>query len=93
MTITLNSDQRAAIKAHVDGPAYVVDSDAERTYVLISAEDWQRVRPLLGDDEFDAADAAAAHPPLQAAPAGTIRPWKSMTGTTRIGLSHDDQPR
>lgn len=60
MTITLNSDQREAIKAHAEGPVYVVDSETERTYVLISAEDWQRVRSLLGDDQFDAADAAAA---------------------------------
>jgi hypothetical protein len=60
MTITLNSEQRHAIESHKDGPVYVVDTDTEQRYVLVPENDWDRVRALLGIDDFEVQDAYAA---------------------------------
>lgn len=60
MTITLNPEQREAIESHAGGPLYVLDAEHKRTYVLVSAEAYQRIRALLGDDEFEVSDAYAA---------------------------------
>lgn len=60
MTIILNREQRHAIESHKDGPVYVVDTDTEQRYVLVPEDDWDRVRALLGADDFEVQDAYAA---------------------------------
>ena len=58
MTPKISEEQRQAIAAHKGQPVYVVDTELHTNYVLLPAEAWQKIRGLLGDDEFSAVDAS-----------------------------------
>jgi hypothetical protein len=54
MTPKLTDDQRQAIEAHGGSPVYLVDADTNTTYVLIRADQYEKVKALFGEDEdFD----------------------------------------
>ena len=50
MSTILTPEQRQAIDEQHGQPVYVVDPDRQQTFVLLSAEDYLRVRPLLQRD-------------------------------------------
>lgn len=47
MNPRITQEQRAAINDHPGEPVYVVDPDHQQTYVLLTSDDYQRVRVLL----------------------------------------------
>lgn len=53
MTPKLTDDQRHAIEAHGGTPVYLVDAATNATYVLLRAEQYEKVKAILGDDEID----------------------------------------
>lgn len=52
MTPKLTDDQRHAIEEKGGEPVYLVDVATNASYVLMRAEQFERVKSLLGDD-FD----------------------------------------
>jgi hypothetical protein len=52
MTPKLTDDQRQAIEEHGGEPVYLVDTTTNATYVLMRAEQFEKVRMLL-HAEFD----------------------------------------
>ena len=56
MTAKLSDEQRQAIQQENGTPVYVVDTESQSKYVLISVEDYQRVRALFETDDFDISD-------------------------------------
>ena len=54
MTPKLTSDQRQAIDDTGGKPVYLVDADTNTTYVLLRADQFEKIKALLGDGaEFD----------------------------------------
>lgn len=53
MTPKLSSEQRQAIEEHGGTPVYVVDSDSDRNYVLLRAEQYETPKARTGDVEAD----------------------------------------
>ena len=53
MTVKLSPEQEEALKQHGHCPVEVVDRSGNVAYVLVPAEDYERIRPLLEGDEFD----------------------------------------
>jgi hypothetical protein len=51
MAIELTKDLQAMIDAHPESPPEIVDPRTNRTYVLVSAEQYERVKALLEQDE------------------------------------------
>jgi hypothetical protein len=51
MTPTLTEDQRHAIQEHGGAPIYMVDETTQITYVLMRAEEFEKMRTLSKDDE------------------------------------------
>ena len=49
MTPRLTPDQRQAIEEQQGKPVYVVDADTHRTYVLLPAEQYDRVKAAFED--------------------------------------------
>ena len=47
MNPRITQEQRAAIEDRAGEPVYVVDPDHQQTYVLLTSDDYQRVRALL----------------------------------------------
>ena len=53
MTVKLSPEQEEALKRHGHRPVHVVDHSGQVAYVLVPADDYERIRPLLESDEFD----------------------------------------
>jgi hypothetical protein len=60
MTPKLSDEQRSALEQHAGQPVFVVDPVKHLEYVLIPAEIFERVRALLGTEEFDIRETYAA---------------------------------
>ena len=60
MPAELSPELRQALAGAPDGPLEVIDPLTKRTYVLVSAEVYERVRAVLGDDVADPARDMAA---------------------------------
>jgi len=56
----LTEQQRQAVREQPDRPVEVVDSTTNRTYVLLSLELYDQVRPLLGQAPADGATRVAS---------------------------------
>jgi hypothetical protein len=50
---TISDQQRLELQAHSGGPIEVVDEREQKLYYLISADQFNKVRALLTDDEFN----------------------------------------
>jgi hypothetical protein len=50
MTPELSPELRQALATAPDGPVEVIDPVTKKAYVLVSAEVYQRVQALLGDE-------------------------------------------
>jgi hypothetical protein len=59
MTLPLTEDQLHEIASHPDEPVRFIDPKTNEVFVLLRADDYERVRPLLEDD-FDIRDTYAA---------------------------------
>ena len=57
MTPRLSEDQRHAIEEHGGTPVHVVDADTNANYVLMRAEQFEALRFLFSDEEFNPRDA------------------------------------
>jgi len=49
MTPKLTPDQRQAIEERHGKPVYIVDADTQRTYVLLPAEQYDRIKAVFED--------------------------------------------
>jgi hypothetical protein len=56
MTPKLSNDQRQAIEERGGAPVYVVDAETNRNYVLMPADEYEKVRSYL-QDLFDPREA------------------------------------
>ena len=59
MTTTLTPDQVRAITAATERPIRLVDSESHQTYVLLRADEYERIQALLEED-FSIRDTYAA---------------------------------
>ena len=50
MIPNLTDDQRQAIQAHGGGPVHLVDADTNTTYVLMRADQFEKLCSLLHED-------------------------------------------
>jgi hypothetical protein len=55
MTLTLTDEQLHAVAAQSDEPVRLINPKTKELFVLLRAEDYDRVRTLL-EDEFDIRD-------------------------------------
>jgi hypothetical protein len=53
---TISEQQRQELQAQAGGPIEVVDEREQKVYYLISADQFNKVRALLTDDDFDPRD-------------------------------------
>jgi hypothetical protein len=53
MTVNLTEEMRQALDAQPQVPVRVVDARTNITYVLVRADLYERVKPLLEEEEFD----------------------------------------
>lgn len=53
MTASLSEDQRRAIEEHGGMPVYVVDPDTNANYVLMRAEQFETLKSLFSEEEFN----------------------------------------
>ena len=60
MTPKLTEELQQALHDSGDGPMQVVDPTTSKVYVLIAAEVFERIKPLIADDEFDIRETYAA---------------------------------
>jgi hypothetical protein len=60
MTPKLSEELQQALHANGDRPVQVVDPGTNKVYVLIAAEVYERIKPLISDDEFDIRETYAA---------------------------------
>ncbi len=54
MTTRLSDDLRQAVEERGGAPVYVVDSTTNATYVLMRAEQFEKLRAGLGGDDIEA---------------------------------------
>ena len=59
MTLPLTEDQVLAVAAHPKDPVHLIDPNTSEVYILLRADDYERVRSLL-DEDFEVCDAYAA---------------------------------
>jgi hypothetical protein len=52
MTAQISPELRQAIDEQKGKPVYVVDAERQKTYVLLPAELYDRIRSLLADEEM-----------------------------------------
>lgn len=52
MSLVLSEQQRAALDAEGGAPVPVVDERNQRVYYLVSADQFERIRPFISEDEF-----------------------------------------
>lgn len=57
--MTLRAIEQLSEVAALGTPAYIVDPKTQAAFVLLSAEQYEKIRTLLGDDEFGVEDAYA----------------------------------
>jgi hypothetical protein len=57
MTVNLSADQQQALAARPGVPLRVIDPRTNETYVLLPLEQYEQVRALFEDDDFDVRDA------------------------------------
>ena len=50
---TISEQQRQELQAHAGAPIEVVDDREQKVYYLISADQFNRVRALFTEDDFD----------------------------------------
>lgn len=60
MTTELSPEIRQALAEKPNGPLEIVDPLTRKSYVLVSAEEYERVRALLGDEHDPVGDMARA---------------------------------
>jgi hypothetical protein len=53
MTPKLAEDQRQAIQESGGIPVYVVDADTKASYVLMRAEQYEKMKAITGEDEAE----------------------------------------
>ncbi len=53
MSITLSAEQRQAIADHPGEAVEIVDEVSQARFVLLPAEQFDRIKALLSNDEFD----------------------------------------
>jgi hypothetical protein len=54
MTPRLTDDQRQAITEHGGTPVYVVDPATNASFVLLRAEQYEKMKAVIGEDEPEA---------------------------------------
>jgi hypothetical protein len=59
MPVELSPELRQALSTTPDGPLEVIDPVTKKAYVLVSADVYQRVQALLGDEGDVVADMSA----------------------------------
>ena len=57
MTPNLTDDQRQAIEEHGGSPVYLVDTLTNTSYVLVRADQFEKVRALLAEEEYNPREA------------------------------------
>jgi hypothetical protein len=57
MNLKLTDDQRQAIEEHGGSPVYLVDDMTNASYVLMRADQFERVKGFLEENEFDPREA------------------------------------
>ena len=60
MTPNLTTDQLQAIRDNADQPTKLVDPGTKKVYVLVSDEVFERIKPLIAEEDFDIRDTYAA---------------------------------
>lgn len=60
MSITLSAEQRQAIADHPGEPVELIDEVSQARFVLLPAEQFDRIKALLSTDEFDVRESYAA---------------------------------
>jgi hypothetical protein len=60
MTPKLSRELRQALHDNADRPIEVVDPGTNKVYVLVSADMFQRVKPLIDEEDFDIRETYAA---------------------------------
>ena len=60
MSITLSAEQRQAIAAHPGEPVELVDEVSQARFILLPAEQFERIKTLLSSDDFDVRETYAA---------------------------------
>jgi hypothetical protein len=60
MTPNLTTDQIQALHDNADRPTKLVDPGTNRVYFLVSAEVFDQIKPLIGEEDFDIRETYAA---------------------------------
>ena len=60
MSVSLSVEQRRALADHPGEPVELIDEVSHARYVLLPAEQFERVKALLTSDEFDVRETYAA---------------------------------
>jgi hypothetical protein len=60
MSLGLSAEQRQVLAAHPGEPIELVDETTHARFVLLPAEQFERVKALLTNDEFDVRETYAA---------------------------------
>ena len=56
----LSTELQQALHDNPDRPLQVVDPGTNKVYVLVSADVFERIKPLIGEEEFDIRETYAA---------------------------------
>ena len=56
----LTTEQAKALHENADRPFQVVDPGTNKVYVLVSVEVFERIKPLIGEEDFDIRETYAA---------------------------------
>jgi hypothetical protein len=80
MTIHLSEEQRQAVAAHPGEPVEVVDPATQHTYVLLAAEQYQRLRALLAEGRPAPAQSGEAAPGPAGCASAEVRPQRQRLG-------------
>lgn len=57
MNLKLTDDQRQAIEDHGGTPIYLVDDTTNASYVLMRVDQFEKVKSILEDNDFDPREA------------------------------------
>ena len=87
MTPKLSDDQRQALDAEGGAPVFVFDDQRHMTYVLLPAQDFQRIRSLLQGEDFPVRESY----PLQDAVAAA-EGWADPAMDAYDGHAKDSSP-
>lgn len=53
MSLSISSEQRLALANHPGQPVEIVDEVSKARYVIVPAEQFERVKALISDEDFD----------------------------------------